>query len=183
MYNRYCVVTVNRVERLAAALRKGEKMNSEKVAISVQKSALRKQIEALEEREREIHLHEEDAHHINSNELPALKDGVNPSAVNYVAGQSKGYVDGFRAAINTIVLALTSEYREIPMTESELYMIIELGEMKERAWLKNRKDEEMLEKQGWKQESEGFVLFWAKKDHAEDEDDRNQNNDRNAKNL
>lgn len=62
-------------------------MNSEKVAINVQKSALRKQIEALEEREREIHLHEEDAHYINSNDLPALKDGVNPSAVNYVAGQ------------------------------------------------------------------------------------------------
>lgn len=146
-------------------------MNSEKVAINVQKSALRKQIEALEEREREIHLHEEDAHHINSNELPALKDGVNPSAVNYVAGQSKGYVDGFRAAINTIVLALSSEYREIPMTESELYMIIGLGEMKERAWLKNRKDEEMLEKQGWKQEYEGFVPFWVKKEHAEGEYD------------
>lgn len=145
-------------------------MNSEKVAISVQKSALRKQIEALEEREREIHLHEEDAHRIN-NELPPLKDDINPSVVNYVAGQSKGYVDGFRAAINTIVLALSSEYREIPMTESELYMIIELGEMKERAWLKNRKDEEMLEKQGWKQEYEGFVPFWVKKDHAEADGD------------
>ena len=142
-------------------------MNSEKVAISVQKNALKKQIEALEEREREIYLHEEDAQYINSNELPELKDSVNPSVVNYVAGQSKGYVDGFKSAINTIVLALSSEYREIPMTESELYMIIELGEMKERAWLKNRKDEEMLEKQGWKQEYEGFYPFWVKKENAE----------------
>lgn len=56
------------------------------------------------------------------------------------------------------------------MTESELYMIIELGEMKERAWLKNRKDEEMLEKQGWKQEYEGFIPFWVKKDHAEEKE-------------
>lgn len=145
-------------------------MNSEKIAISIQKKALRKQIEALEEREREIHLHEEDAQHINSNELPALKDGVNPSVVNYVAGQSKGYVDGFKSAINTIVFALSSEYREIPMTESELYMIIELGEMKERAWLRNRKDEEALEKMGWKQEYEGFCPFWVKKENAEEEE-------------
>ena len=143
-------------------------MNSEKVAISVQKNALRKQIEALEEREREIHIHEEDAQYINSNELPVLKDGVNPSVVNYVAGQSKGFVDGFKSAINTIVLALSSEYREIPMTESELYMIIELGEIKERAWLRNRKDEEALEKQGWKQEYEGFCPFWVKKENAEE---------------
>lgn len=139
-------------------------MNSERVATGVQKSALKKAMEALEEKEREIYQHEKELDFINSDEPFILKDDITPSAVNYVMGQSAGFVRGINAAINTIVLALSSEYRDIPMTESELYMLVELGEQKERALLKDRKQENLLEKQGWKAEYKGRVQVWKKEE-------------------
>ena len=139
-------------------------MNSERIAINVQKSALKKSMDALEERDREILRHEREADFINSDEPFLIKDDIPPEAVNYIMGQSAGFVDGFKSAINTIVLTLSDTYRDIQMTEDELYMLIDLGVQKDRAWLKNQKQKKLLEKQGWKEEHHNFVPVWVKEE-------------------
>jgi hypothetical protein len=146
-------------------------MNSERIAINVQKSALKKSMDALEERDREILRHETEANFINSDEPFTIKEDIPPEAVNYIMGQSAGFVDGFKSAINTIVLTLSDTYRDIQMTEDELYMLIDLGVQKDRAWLKNHKQRKLLEKQGWKEEHYNCVPVWKKEEHAEGEDD------------
>lgn len=139
-------------------------MNSERIAISVQKSALKKSMDALEERDREILRHEKEADFINSDEPFLIKDDIPSEAVNYIMGQSAGFVDGFKSAINTIVLTLSDTYRDIQMTEDELYMLIDLGAQKERVWLKDQKQRKLLEKQGWKEEHHNFVPVWVKEE-------------------
>lgn len=146
-------------------------MNSERIAINVQKSALKKSMDALEERDREILRHEKDANFINSDEPFLMKDDIPPEAVNYIMGQSAGFVDGFRSAINTIVLTLSDTYRDIQMTEDELYMLIDLGAQKERAWLKDQKQKKLLEKQGWKEERHNFIPVWSKEESTEEQHD------------
>ena len=146
-------------------------MDSERIAINVQKSALKKSMDALEERDREILRHEKDANFINSDEPFLLKDDIPPEAVNYIMGQSAGFVDGFKSAINTIVLTLSDTYRDIQMTEDELYMLIDLGAQKERAWLKDQKQKKLLEKQGWKESHHGFVPVWSKEESTEEQHD------------
>ena len=146
-------------------------MNSERIAISMQIDALKKSMDALKERDKEILRHEKEADFINSDEPFLIKDDIPPEAVNYIMGQSAGFVDGFKSAINTIVLALSNTYRDVQMTEDELYMLIDLGVQKDRAWLKNQKQKKLLEKQGWKEEHHNFVPVWKKEEHAEVKDD------------
>lgn len=139
-------------------------MNSERIAISMQIDALKKSMNALKERDKEILRHEKEADFINSDEPFLIKDDIPPEAVNYIMGQSAGFVDGFKSAINTIVLTLSDTYRDIQMTEDELYMLIDLGAQKERAWLKDQKQKKLLEKQGWKEEHHNFVPVWVKEE-------------------
>ena len=79
----------------------------------------------MEQREREIYVHEREADCINADYRLTMKD-INPDHVNYIMRQSAGYVSGFTSAINSVVCTLANEYRDIPMTESELYMLVEL---------------------------------------------------------
>lgn len=139
-------------------------MNVELEELKLQQKAVKKTLEALQEREREICSHERDASIINSDDLH-IKDIVDSDQVNYIMGQSAGYVAGFRSAINTVVNALASEFRDIPMTESELYMLIDLGEMKERAYLKDNRQKKILEGNGWEQDFKDFTRphVWKKK--------------------
>lgn len=138
-------------------------MNAELEKTRVQIKAVKESLEALEQREREILEHERDAHFINVDE-GIIKDDASPELVNYVMGQSAGYVSGFRAAISTIVSALADEYRDIRMTETELYMLVELGEARERAWLKDNKQMKLLEKNGWERDFHGPSFpVWKKK--------------------
>ena len=139
-------------------------MNSERIAISMQIDALKKSMDALKERDKEILRHEKEADFINSDEPFLIKDDIPPEAVNYIMGQSAGFVDGFKSAINTIVLTLSDTYREIQMTEDELYMPIDLGVQKDRAWLKDQKQKKLLEKQGWKEKHHNFVPVWVKEE-------------------
>ena len=139
-------------------------MNSERIAISMQIDALKKSMDALKERDKEILRHEKEADFINSDEPFLIKDDIPPEAVNYIMGQSAGFVDGFNSAINTIVLTLSDTYREIQMTEDELYMLIDLGVQKDRAWLKDQKQKKLLEKQGWKEKHHNFVPVWVKEE-------------------
>lgn len=144
-------------------------MNIELEEIRVQRNAIKKSLEALEQRELEINAHERDADYINADYRLTMKD-INPDHVNYIMGQSTGYVSGFTSAINSVVCAIANKYRDIPMTESELYMIVELGEMKERAWMKDYKQRKILEKNGWKQDSKNaFAVPVWKKEQPEDE--------------
>ena len=85
-------------------------------------------------------------------------------------GHSSGFVNGFNAALNEIILALSNEYRDIKMTEDELYMLIQLGEEKERAWLKDDKQVRILKKNGWEMIFDICGQYWQKKGkESEDE--------------
>ena len=146
-------------------------MNSERIAISMQIDALKKSMDALKERDKEILRHEKEADFINSDEPFLIKDDIPPEAVNYIMGQSAGFVDGFKSAINTIVLTLSDTYRDVQMTEDELYMLIDLGVQKDRAWLKNQKQKKLLEKQGWKEKHHNFVPVWVKEESEGEQND------------
>jgi len=144
-------------------------MNIELEEIRVQKNAIKKWLEAVEQKERELYEHKRDAAIINVDDAIISKD-VSPEAVNNIMSQSAGYVTGIGAALDTIICALASEYRDIPMTESELYMLVELGEMKERAWLKDDKQRRILEKNGWKMKLEpGSLVYVWQKEQSEGE--------------
>lgn len=147
-------------------------MNIELEKIRVQRKAINDSLKALDARESDVRHHEREANSINADDL-VIKDDVKPDQVNYIMGHSAGYVDGFRAAIDSIVTTLASEYRDIPMTESELYMLIELGEMKERAWLKDNKQRKILEKNGWKQNFGDFASphVWEKEQPSDEVDE------------
>lgn len=130
---------------------------------------LKKRQDAVDGRKREIFSHQRNADQIIVDDV-LMKEDVKPDVVNYVLGQSAGYVDGFKAAINVIVDALSSEYREIPMTEHELYMLTELGEQKERAWLKDYKQRRIMEKSGWKINYKDFTCpVWVKEEKESEE--------------
>lgn len=116
--------------------------------IKLEREALKKREGLLREREQEIFSHHRAASQIVADET-LLHDDVSPVELNYVLGASKGFVDGFQKAIDTVVEALANEYRDIPITESELYMLVSLGEIRERAWLTDWKQKEIVEKSGW----------------------------------
>lgn len=112
--------------------------------------ALQKTIDELDNRRNEIQKHIRDEAQINTE--GNLKEDVDVASLNYIMGHSAGFVAGFQSAVNTVVQALASEYRDIPMTESELYLLTELGAEKERAWLKDNNQIRVVEKNGWKME-------------------------------
>ncbi len=134
----------------------------EQEEIRLEYEVLKKRQELLHEREQEIWKHHQNADVIVADET-LMKADITEGEVNYVLGQSAGYVDGFRAAIDTIVQALSSEYRDIPMTEHELYMLTELGEIKERAWLKDYKQKQIMYKAGWEFDFTKRCSIWHKK--------------------
>ena len=134
----------------------------EQEEIRLEYEVLKKRQELLHEREQEIWKHHKNADAIVADET-LMKADITEGEVNYVLGKSAGYVDGFRAAIDTIIQALSSEYRDIPMTEHELYMLTELGEIKERAWLKDYKQKQIIEKAGWEFDFTKRFPIWHKK--------------------
>lgn len=138
-------------------------MNVELEELRLQQKAVKKTLEALQEREREICSHERDASIINSDDL-RIKGAVESDQVNYIMGQSAGFVSGFRSAVSIVVSALASEFRDIHMTEAELDMLVELGGAEERAWLKDNKQKKILEDNGWKQDFKDFASthVWRK---------------------
>ena len=110
---------------------------------------MEKMLKSLGDREREINDHKRAADVITADER-LLNANVPEGAVNYILGQSAGFVAGFKAAMDDIIECLANEYREIPIGESELYMLTELGKLEERAWLKDYKQVQIIEKAGWK---------------------------------
>lgn len=139
-------------------------MNSiEQEEIRIEREALKRRENLLNEREREIWKHQQDASMITADET-LLLDDVMEGELNYIIGHSTGYVDGFKAAVNTIIEALSSEYRDITMTEDELYMLTELGKVEERAWLKDYKQKRIIEKAGWQFDFSKRSSMWHKKE-------------------
>ena len=134
----------------------------EQEEIRLEYEVLKRRQGLLHEREREIWKRHQNADAIVADET-LMKSDITEGEVNYVLGQSAEYVDGFRAAIDTIIQALSSEYRDIPMTEHELYMLTELGEIKERAWLKDYKQKQIIEKAGWEFDFAMRCPIWRKK--------------------
>ena len=124
----------------------------------------------LNERESEIYKHQRDASLITADDL-LLKDDVDERVVNFIMGHSSGFVDGFNEALNEIIDALACEYRDIKMTEDELYMLIQLGKRKERAWLKDDKQVRILEKHGWEMIFDIGSRYWQKKAEEINDDD------------
>lgn len=149
-------------------------MNIEIEKISAEMKALDLAMRKLDDRRLELKKIERDANIINRDET--LRKDVDPATINYILGQSAGYVDGFTAAVDTIVEALASEYRDIPMTAAEMYVLVELGEMKMRAYLKNLKQTQIAEKAGWEIDfvrENGWAKRWIKNEEEkkEEEDD------------
>lgn len=148
------------------------KSNVELEEIRIQREAASKRLESLKKREIEIYHNMSSADIIVADET-LMKGDIRPDEVNYVLGQSAGFIAGFQAAINEIVDALSNEYRDIPMTESELYMLVELGKSKERAWLKDYKQKQIIEKAGWTFDFTNRCSVWVKKC---DDKEKEQNN-------
>ena len=148
-------------------------MNSiEQEEIRIEREALKRREKLLNEREKELWAHNRAAGEIVADET-LLLDDVTDAEVNYVLGQSQGYVTGFTAAMDTIISALSSEYRDIPMTEDELYVLIKLGAVKEKAWLKDFKQKQIIEKAGWTFDFTERCSIWHKKE--EKTEDKNEN--------
>lgn len=161
---------VTNANQTAVAPKKGTTMNTiELEEIRIQKNAIRKTLDALEKRASEIYCKDRESDRIVADET-LLKDDVREDEVNYILGQSAGFVSGFGKAIETIVLALSSEYRDIPMTESELYMLIELGEISQRAELKDFKQKRVMEKSGWRFAFDNRTPVWIKDEKESNEE-------------
>lgn len=138
--------------------------------IKLARETAQRQLDRLRDRESEIHREMNKAHEIAVADKVLLKEDITESEVNYVLGHSAGYVNGFKAAIDTIVSELSNEYRDIPITEHELYMLIGLGEMRDRAWLRDFKSKEVAEKSGWEFKWENRTPIWQKKAEDGNED-------------
>lgn len=141
--------------------------------IKIEREALRKRAKLLDEREREIHMHQRDADLITADSL-LIEDDEDERKVNFIMGYSGGFIRGFNAALIEIIEALSNEYRHIKMTEDELHMLIQLGEKRERAWLKDDNQARILKKNGWEMKSDigGQICsqYWQKKGkESEDE--------------
>ncbi|MBO6108100.1 MAG: hypothetical protein J6P16_01710 [Eubacterium sp.] len=137
--------------------------------IKVEREALRRREKLLNGRESEINKHQIDASLITVDDL-LIKDDVDERVVNFIMGHSRGFVDGFIEALNEIIGALSCEYRDIKMTEDELYMLVQLGERKERAWLKDDKQVRILKKHGWEMIFDIGGRHWQKKAEEVDDD-------------
>ena len=92
-----------------------------------------------------------------------VKGNVSAEEINYVLGQSDGFLSGFDAAISTIIEAMASQYRDIPMTEDEMYMLVELGDRRRMARMKDAKSTRLANKAGWKRNNDAFIPYWVKK--------------------
>lgn len=150
-------------------------MDYELEQILLQKKVAKEQLDALNEREKEVLKHISDASYINADARIAesLKsDELKAEKINYIMGNSDGYVSGFRAAISAIVSALANDYRDIRITVDELYVLTDLGSERERAWLKNRKNIDLIEKEGW--EYDYFNKVWSPKDAEKEQPEINE---------
>lgn len=96
-----------------------------------------------------------------------LSQDAKEADINFVLGQSEGFVQGFGSAIGTVVEMLASQYRDIPMTEDELMMLVELGDALRMAKLKDAKSKRIAEKSGWERNWQGFFGVWRKKEENE----------------
>lgn len=145
-------------------------MSAELDIVMAEMKALEHKLAELEREKKTLYQRERNANFIESDD-PVLREEVEPDEVNYVLGQSKGYVDGFQSAVNTIISVLADEYREIPIGEAELFMIYELGTIKERSWLKDHKQQSIMEKLGWKMDYKNMTPVWRKEVKANEEDE------------
>ena len=144
-------------------------MNLELEEIRIKRESAQKTLDKLNAREQEIYNNMRSWDIIVADEV-LMKDDITESEVNYVLGQSQGYIDGYKSAMNSVISSLTCEYRDIPMTEDELYMIAELGKMEERALLKDYKQKKLIEKSGWKFDFGSRCPVWKKGAKAESEE-------------
>ena len=142
-------------------------MNNELMEIETQMKALQKSIDALNRRRDEIRRHERDALSIEGMDGKTINSDTDPAMLNYILGHSEGYVAGFKSAVNEMIVGLANEYRDIPMTESELYLLTELGSLEERAFLKNHKQIKIMEDSGWEQDW-NHSGSWKRKEDADD---------------
>lgn len=142
--------------------------------IKIAREAARKQIKYLENREMEIRSRIRKSHDATIQDDVLLMPDITESEINYTLGQSAGFLAGFQAAINFIVDALNNQYREIPITMDELYMLVELGAEKERAYLKDFKSKKIAEKSGWEFMLMNRCPVWQKKEQEEAESEETE---------
>lgn len=82
---------------------------------------------------------------------------------------SDGFIRGYDAAIAMIVESLTTAYRDIPMTEDELYVLVELGDARRMARVRDAKSRQIAEKAGWEKEWHGMIPTWKKVEPKEEQ--------------
>lgn len=134
--------------------------------IRMEKKATEEHLDNLKEYERKLERELDNMRRLTE-EGERLKADAKEGEVNYVLGHSSGYVDGFSSAIATVVEMLTAEYRDIPMTEDELYMLVELGDIRRMAKLKDEKSKNTARKAGWYMDLKGLCATWKKKEVEE----------------
>ena len=135
--------------------------------IQLEKKAVTEQLNSINDSERRLarELSEMKALTLDK----SLSEDSTEAEVNYVLGQSDGFVNGFNAAIETIVEALSSEYRDIPLTEAELYMLVDLGDMRRMARMKDEKSRSIAVKAGWCRDWKDLSMTWKREKENEND--------------
>lgn len=126
---------------------KNMEKNIEIKKLDAEISALDKTIRELEGKRDNLRKMDRDVNAIYEDWI--LKDDIDIAELNYILGQSAGYVDGFKSAMSTVISELSCDYRDIPMTEAELYLLVELGELSARASMKNMRQIKIAQDSGW----------------------------------
>ena len=138
--------------------------------IRLEQQILKKKMDALVEREKEVNKRIRESKQLTADEA-LLKGDVSAVEVNYVLSYYAGYKSGVDAAMNTIVESLASQYRDIPITEDELYMVGELGRLQHQAWLKSYKPMEAARNSGWDQDYFAKNPIWKRKEEKKENED------------
>lgn len=136
-------------------------------AAELERKSLENRLEEIKQREAKLHRELRDMKDINND--TALHKNATVAEVNYVLGESDGFIRGYDAAIAMIVESLTNAYRDIPMTEDELYVLVELGDARRMARVRDAKSRQIAEKAGWEKEWHGMIPTWKKVEPKEEQ--------------
>ena len=136
--------------------------------LKIAKQAAERYLNDIRERESALAKEISEANNLANDDIFVMDD-VTSEEVNYVLGHSAGFVDGFKSAMDTIIMELAREYRDVPISSDELYMMAELGKVEERARIKDHRSKAIAEKSGWRQKWSSRAMVWMKEVQEDEE--------------
>lgn len=143
-----------------------EKIN----AINQEIKALEDLAENLRKRRADVRREEKDLETI-AKDGKQLRDDITEGQVNYILGQSEGFVDGMKAALSIMSVCLAPVYDE-DAREQIMYAFSDLGESIARARIKLEKDSLIARRAGWRDEWRG-IRHWIKPTETASEEAKN----------